>query len=383
MNYKKLEALIKKALKVNYNEEFKNELRSKFQTENHYSFGFGRILIPISLLVVVAIFSFISFEPRGSSIFEKAYAENARMRNEVQEHLVNGDILYEKVLFEISGGMPSSIQESWYDNNGNFLSVPRDPETNEILYAEWGGPMMFRELNGKGVIYSSEKFAEEVALPSLSYECIEKDENLMAYIDLSENNFSNYSFGGGSVEDNSTQDELDEAADKDLLMSLKKSFTGNSEVIFNDLKERQVFDYNEIEENGITYYMFEDDWESNSARTIEKHYIDPETYRLVKSYYQYFDENGDFMNDQTIVFLASDYISADRFDEIFDFEKYNLYLQPDLSADPAFNHDEEGCYFPNGTKMTNEQKEDFWNNQVPSVAKKEFEGFVDEIKSFK
>ncbi len=400
MNNKKLENLLRDSLEVKAREGFKEDLKAKLVGETKKSGLFGRLVYSMSfaMIAVVAVGAVYFYKPQ-EGLFEKVYAENMAFYDEVEQKLASGYILYEKVLHESAAGngveQHSSILETWSDGKGNSLSIPRDAVTEEILGGEYGGPSMVLTNGDKNMFYTTDSkgFGLEAYSPKDPYQCLEKGisndsgRSFTATLDVDEDDIAKGDLGGfglGYYYDQKDPEVEADINDRNLLFSLRSPIADNNKFqAFEELKNKKDVTYKEVIEGGKTYYVFtaERKLMMRGASAVDNYYIDGENYRLMKVDSQYFNKDKNPANRSTITFLGVDYIPGEQSKEIFDPEKYDLYLQPVTVSKSIPVHTEEGCYYPDGIKMTDAENEEFWAT-VPEGTKQSFKEYIEEIKSF-
>lgn len=290
-----------------------------------------------------------------------------------------GDIYHEKIVhsrFEGGQLVEASMDETYYDERGNYLGLIKNPDTEEILSVnleivdEYGDINIYdsSDMNLTGEqsadqqawyetfrgekVYCTERVGEDVEVQSLSV------------LSLAADDYSVYQVTGESL-DSPSQDSDDLS-----LWDLTSREKGSAESYVQQLIDAGSYDYEELEENGVSYHVFKmalapyDEQEGEGGRVLW-FYIDTGTFQLVR-YDIHFKFNPERV-DQNLV-LESGYIQSDAATNVFDPSQYgDLELSYLLSASLPFTPDSDGCYDWQGNAL-----DDSILNEIPESALEEW-----------
>jgi hypothetical protein len=325
--------------------------------------------IAVFLLIIITISFFIinPFTEDPNKIIEKAYSyyENS------------GDVIYYEKSHQIGYYYFSDLDkekydlnvEQWSDKLGNYLLIQKNnlnDETDISLYKVGK--------NGQGNFYenlSPEEFENiygqspenEVKYDIVCASFFETSKNIYSIaLEIPEDNYSNYSLTGSG--EGKVQDQDDLLSTIQLLDENKG--VENAQTILKNLKESKNYKHYRTSEKGIDYFVFLE----YSSEIENRYYINSQTYTLDREEIKNI-KSGEI--ESRMDYLQRELIDINKSQKIFDPDTYGLLLSPAKDAGVNITKDVgNGCYNPNGEKMTEEQEKELWL-KLPAKAKQKMD----------
>lgn len=332
-----------------------------------YTFAYVAALLLVAITGIMVL-------PRGINTEE--FLAKASENYEGKLGLLHEERLHQR--FENGELIESSLDEWWMDENGNALSMVRNPDTKEILQVD----LTVVNENGETVNYVSSSMLAGMELDEWDrtlaggkYYCaqveVTHEAMLKAFLTIAEEDPSVYTMSGESSPINELEPVEGSTAQ---LLSPKSS----SNVVSGLLKQ--------WEENGSgkaraypeepNYIVFEQHAEeaTMSGTRITYFYFNKDSYQLEKQKISTQEDADDY---ELTTYLAHEYLTETDGKEIFDPSLYDVEMSGMLNAGGPEFIVESGCYYE-GIKLSEEEKQNLLNG-LPEGAVEEWNDLFLEI----
>lgn len=345
-----------------------------FQSMKRYSMAY------VGALVLVA-FGTMMLLPRGLDP-QEFLAKASETYSE------SGNIFYEKTLnqrFENETVQESSLEEVYYDDEGNYLRIIRNPDTQEIAQVDmtvWDennesrkyhspdveeGPVTIEEGSEPDVWY-------ETYMDSPKYYCVKTGETEtitgQAFLKISQADPSVYTLDGSvedKIQDSGEEDAQAVLSEHDLPVETVKSY-------LNELKNSDEYTSVLKKEGSVSYYVFEKDLADEEEPRHIAYYFNTETYKLDKQILTFANEPA---RQDITTYLENQSISSEQTASIFDPSKYDVVEGHWIVAGAPDYATENGCYF-NGEKLSEEETQKVLDS-LPTGVVSDWEKMFEEI----
>ena len=351
-----------KAARAPLSSSFKAELKQRFISESEvprpsllFTIKNMKRLSFISLSVLILIATVFSVLPSSGLSAQEILVKASEV------YTPSSGIYYEKRTVESPAKGGPTVYEYWYDDKGNYLHAWYNQLTGELINAY----MYKLEEDGEATFYSHSPMEEnsEVVVTvennMFSGASTYDEDEFVCYVSTR----TEEEYKATVIRLNTSEPESIDSSemgatfstetDKSpeilrVLNEITSSETSpeNISAIINALKNSSNLDYEEVEENGQKYYVFQEvqtiDKDLEESEPVEiraiKFYIDASTYELRKKEVYY---NGEKASQVT---YERNHYDDSEAKTIFDATKYNLSGSKVIAVVPYVRLPETGCY---------------------------------------